>query len=84
MLYRLYFMDLRSGHIIRFDEYQATDDEAALALAQEKEGANPLEIWSDHRKVARIEAADPAARLVERWRRAWEAQAQTLPSRASG
>lgn len=84
MLYRLYFMDPRSGHIIRFAEYQAPDDQAAIGLAQEQEGANPLEIWSGHRKVGRIEAADPASRLVERWRRAREAQAQPLPSQASG
>lgn len=42
MLYRLYFMDPRTGHIIRFEEHQAPNDEAALALAREQEGANPL------------------------------------------
>lgn len=84
MHYRLYFMDPRTGHIIRFDEYEAPDDQAALTQAREQEGANPLEVWSGHRKVGRIEAADPESKLLERWHRAREVEAQPFPSQASG
>ena len=82
MLYRLYFMDPRTGHIIRFVEQEAADDQSALALAREQEGAHPLELWTGHRKVGRIEAADPVSRIVERWRRAQEARAEQPASRA--
>ena len=54
--YRLYFMDPYSGHIRRFAEFEAPDDEAAFGLAIEHIGDQPLELWSEHRKVRRIEA----------------------------
>lgn len=54
--YRLYFMNPRDGHILRFAEFSAPDDAAAFVLAREHEGENPLELWSGARKVSRIEA----------------------------
>ena len=62
--YRLYFMHPMSGHIERFAEYEAPDDAAALDLAVEHAGEHPLELWSGHRKVKRIEALaeQPVAR----------------------
>jgi len=45
-----------SGHIERFAEFEAPDDEAALALAREHVGDNPLELWCERRKVSRIDA----------------------------
>lgn len=58
MLYfRLYFMSLRSGHIERFAEFEAPDDVAAIALASEHEGEQPLELWCGHRKVKRFDPA---------------------------
>lgn len=69
MLYfRLYFISSRTGHIMRFAEYEAPDDEAALALASEHQGAHALELWCGRRKVARMEPTDPASRIVARWR----------------
>ena len=53
--YRLYFLHRFSGHIVRFAEFEAPDDGAALALAAEHEGDQPLELWCEHRKVKRFE-----------------------------
>ena len=66
--YRLYFMSPRNGHIERFDDFEAPDEDTALELACQKEGAYPLELWFENRKLARIEADDPAAKIVARWR----------------
>jgi hypothetical protein len=67
--YRLYFMKPGSGKILRFAEFEAPDDEAAEALAQEHEGAEALELWSRKRKVIRFEPfsqhGDPALRAAE-------------------
>lgn len=61
--YRLYFMNARNGHIDRFAEFEAPDHEAAIALAAEHEGAQPLELWCQHTKVRRFEpVAAPLAR----------------------
>lgn len=56
--YRLYFMNRNNGHILRFAEFEAPDDDAAIALATEHEGNMPLELWCRHRKVARLEAIE--------------------------
>ena len=63
--YRLYFMHPDNGHIDRFAEFEAPDDRAAVALASEHLGENPLELWCERRKVGRIEAlvTDPACRI---------------------
>jgi hypothetical protein len=64
--YRLYFMTPQSGHIERFAEYEAPDDEAALALAAEHEGERPLELWCRHRKVRTFPAVSTvSARSLE-------------------
>jgi hypothetical protein len=55
LYYRLYFMDRASGHILRFAEFEAPADEAAIGLAMEHEGPNPLELWCLHRKVRHFE-----------------------------
>ena len=56
LYYRLYFLHPRSGHILRFAEFEAPDDEAAVALAAEQEGGQPLELWCRQRKVRRFES----------------------------
>lgn len=56
LYYRLYFLHPHSGHIIRFAEFDAPDDEAAIALAAEQEGDQPLELWCRQRKVKRFES----------------------------
>lgn len=55
--YRLYFMDPHSGHIQRFADFEAPDDDSAAELAREHEGERPLELWCGKNKVMRIEAA---------------------------
>ena len=62
--YRLYFLSGFSGHIERFEEFDAVDDEAAVAQANTKQGALPLELWCSHRKVVRIDSIDLASRLL--------------------
>ena len=56
-------MDISSA----FDEFDAADDNSAVERACKHGGANPLELWCEHRKVGRSEADDPAARIVARW-----------------
>ena len=67
-IFRLYFMSPHNGHIERFEDFEATDEDAAVELACQREGASPLELWCGGRKIARIEADDPAAKIVARWR----------------
>ena len=49
--YRLYFMDPLSGHIDHFREFEAADDEAALATAEHWRGGHPMELWNRERKL---------------------------------
>lgn len=56
--YRLYFMNRSSGHIERFEEFDAADDSSAESIADRHVGSQPLELWSGHRKVRRFEAVD--------------------------
>jgi hypothetical protein len=74
--YRLYFFSARTGHIDRFAEFEAPDDHAARALATEHEGANPLELWCGHRRIARIEPNDGLSQILSRWRASHAAAAQ--------
>ncbi len=59
--YRLYFMSRASGHIERFEEIEAADDVAAVRIAREQAGQQPLELWCHGRKLKRFEAASMAA-----------------------
>lgn len=54
--YRMYFMHPHSGHIERFAEFEAPDDQTAVALASEHVGDHPLELWCERNKVKRIDA----------------------------
>jgi hypothetical protein len=58
--FRLYFLNA-SGGILRFAEFEAPDDEAALALADEHQGSNALELWCGKRKVRHFPALTAAA-----------------------
>ena len=62
--YRLYFMETFSGHIQRFEEFDAANDAAAVLLAEGRQGALSLELWCSHRKVARLEALDLTSQLL--------------------
>ena len=51
--YRLYFMDRFSGHIDHFREFDADDDESALAIAEGWREDRAMELWSRTRKLKR-------------------------------
>ena len=55
--YRLYFLSSRSGSIERFEEFEARDDDEALALIDHRIGDQPLELWTGGRKVGQFECA---------------------------
>jgi hypothetical protein len=49
--YRLYFMDRFSGHIDHFREFEAEDDDAALAAAEQWHNGQATELWNHGRKL---------------------------------
>lgn len=49
--YRLYFMDRFSGHIDHFREFEAEDDDAALAVAEQWRDGELTELWNQDRKL---------------------------------
>ena len=51
--YSLYFMDRFSGHIDHFREFDADDDESALAIAEGWREDRAMELWSRNRKLKR-------------------------------
>lgn len=53
--YRLYFLHPSSDRILRFAEFEASDDGAAIALAADHEDGPPRELWCGGRKVKRFE-----------------------------
>ncbi len=53
--YRLYFMDPNSGHIFRFEEFEAAEEDEAIGRAERACEAEPVELWSGRRKVRRLE-----------------------------
>ena len=53
--YRLYHLDPATSSIIRFDEFEASDDGAAEALAETKLRSSPMELWQERRKVRRFD-----------------------------
>jgi hypothetical protein len=64
--YRLYFFNPHDGHISRFEEFDADGDDAAAAIASERIGAAPLELWQGGRKVRRFEAIRPVQPALRR------------------
>ena len=52
--YRLYFMN-RRGHIARVQDFDATDDAEAVAVA-DKNGTQPKELWCSSRRVGQWSA----------------------------
>ena len=62
--YRLYFMSSFTGHIERFEEFDADDDAQALGLAETRRGALAMELWCSHRRVEQFAALDLASQLL--------------------
>ena len=56
--YRLYFLDRFTGHIEHFREFEAEDDDAALATAEDWRESQPMELWNRQRKLKHWDAED--------------------------
>ena len=46
-----YYMHPFSGHIDHYREFEAENDEAAIAIAKGWREAGPMELWNLHRKL---------------------------------
>ena len=57
--YRLYYLNPRSGHIDRFEEFEAEDDTGALSHAERRLDHSPLELWSGGRKIVHLDPVAP-------------------------
>ena len=77
--YRLYFMSSFSGHIERFEEFDAPDDAAAIVVAKTRQGLLALELWCSHRKIARVNAVDLASQLLAERAERKAVKAQVAP-----
>jgi hypothetical protein len=53
LYYRLYFFDGFNGHIDQFREFEAEDDTAAVALAEQWSSGGPMELWHRERRLKR-------------------------------
>ena len=51
--YRLYQLHGPRNEVAGFEEFEASDDAEATALAERFRLLNPMELWSEHRKVRR-------------------------------
>jgi hypothetical protein len=49
--YRLYFMGRSGGHIDHFREFEAENDDAALATAEDWQDGQAMELWNLERKL---------------------------------
>jgi hypothetical protein len=57
LYYRLYYFDRFSGHIDHFREFEAEDDDSAVALAEQWDGGTPMELWNRERRLRRWDGA---------------------------
>lgn len=53
--YRIYHLRGPRNEVENFHEFDAEDDNAAIAVAETMRRPNAMELWSDHRKVRRWE-----------------------------
>ena len=51
--YRLYQLHGPQNEVEGFEEFEASDDAEAIARAEGFRRVNPMELWSEHRKVHR-------------------------------
>jgi hypothetical protein len=51
--YRLYFIDLPTGRITSFQEFEAKNDGAAMLQADRLRGEGPIELWCQGRKLSK-------------------------------
>jgi len=60
--YRLYYLDGYSGHIMRVREFDAENDQAAIAYGDEVRSLSPMELWDCDRKIKQWDAFPPMER----------------------
>ena len=53
--YRLYQLRGPRNEVERFEEFEASDDAAAIERGESFRALNPMELWCGHRKVRRWE-----------------------------
>jgi hypothetical protein len=51
--YRLYQLHGPRNEVQGFEEFEASDDDEAMTHAERFWRLNPMELWSEHRKVRR-------------------------------
>jgi hypothetical protein len=65
--YRLYTLDMHSGHIDGVEEFHCADDVEAICLCELRNHDVPTELWCGGQKVARFDArSEPVARASPR------------------
>ena len=55
--FRLFYFRGRSSRIARSEEFHAESDGDAVRFAEARQDSNPMELWSESRKVKRWEAS---------------------------
>ncbi len=55
--FRLYYFGRFSGHIDHFREFDAEDDDAAVAVAERWNDGRPMELWNRERRLKQWESA---------------------------
>lgn len=53
--YRLYHLHGPKNEVASFYEFEAADEASAIAVAEQRRGINPIELWQGHRKIRRWE-----------------------------
>jgi hypothetical protein len=55
LYYRLYYFDRFSGHLDHFREFEAEDDAAAIAVAEQWNDGRSMELWNRERRLRQWE-----------------------------
>jgi hypothetical protein len=62
--YRLYLLNLHSGHIDGVEEFHSADHVEAICLTSQRNHEVPTELWCGGHKVARFDARPEQAAMV--------------------
>jgi hypothetical protein len=57
--YRLKYLDAFSGAVVRLQDFESANDEAAIAHADFARGLTPMELWHGERKIKQWSAFPP-------------------------
>ena len=59
--YRLHYLDVVRGDIVRVREFEADSDEAAIAYGDDVRSLTSMELWEGERRVRQWDAFPPTA-----------------------